>query len=61
MTDIEKRQLKVETLLDFQQAIINLQALHANGRRVSESLRNLATWVSNACSATHGFDPMRDF
>jgi hypothetical protein len=53
--------LKVETLLHFQEAIKNPQALHANGRRVSESLRDLATWVSNAFSATHNFDPMRDF
>lgn len=61
MTEIEKRQLKSETLLDFQEAVENLKALTEKGRRASESLTDLAIWVRNACSADHKFDPAQDF
>lgn len=60
MTDNEKRQLKSETLLDFQEAVENLKSLLAKGRRVSESLSDLALWVSKACSAAGNFHPEHD-
>jgi hypothetical protein len=61
MTETEKRQLKSDAMLDFQDAVDNLKALTAKGRRVSESLSDLATWVGNACRADHKFDPAQDF
>jgi hypothetical protein len=61
MTVDEKRQIKGEALLDFQEAVENLKALCAKARRASESLGDLATWVQNACKADHKFDPARDF
>jgi hypothetical protein len=60
MTVDEKRQLKGEILLEFQEAVENLKALTAKAQRANESLTDLATWVRSACSADHKFDPAQD-
>ena len=61
MTVDEKRKLKGEVLLEFDEAVQNLKAMIAKARRASESMSDLATWVNNACSASHKFDPAQDF
>ena len=61
MTVDEKRQLKGEVLLEFQEAVENQKALSAKGQRTCESLNDLAMWVRNAYSAAHNFDPAKDF
>ena len=61
MTVDEKRTQRGEALLEFQEAVDNLRALSAKGRRASESLIDLATWLKNACKADHKFDPAQDF
>jgi hypothetical protein len=61
MTDVEKRQVKADTLLDFHESIENLKALQAKARRLSESLDDLARWVRNACSPSQNFEPEQEF
>ncbi|MFZ0799469.1 MAG: hypothetical protein WAM98_16925 [Terriglobales bacterium] len=61
MTETEKHQLRGEVVRDFQEAVDNLKALIEKGKRASESLIDLATWVRRSCSTDHKFDPARDF
>ena len=60
MTVDEKRQLRGEVLVEFQDAVENLKALTEKGRRASESFTELAIWIRNAYSG-HNFDPAQDF